>query len=82
MNAHMLAASTASGSSPVVTVSVLLVLIAAGVVMCTYIGHRWSTLIVGILIGLYLSGTVADTAKSVVSQVLTATANGISSAVG
>lgn len=81
MNAHMLAAS-ASGSSPMVTVSILLVLIAAGVVMCTYIGHRWSTLIVGILTGLYLSGSVADTAKSVVSQVLTATANGISSAVG
>ncbi|MFE0037434.1 hypothetical protein [Streptomyces sp. NPDC059015] len=82
MNAPLLAAGAASGSSPVVTVSVLLVLIAAAVVMCTYVGHRWSTLIVGVLIGLYLSGSVADTAKSVVSQVLTATFADISSAVG
>ncbi|MFG2144264.1 hypothetical protein ACGFRG_08695 [Streptomyces sp. NPDC048696] len=75
-------AAAAAGPSLAVTVPILLMLLTAGIVMCTYIGHRWSTLIVGVLIGVYLSGSFAESTKSVVSQVVTAAVSGLSNAVG
>lgn len=74
-------AAAAASPSLAVTVPILLMLLATGIVMCTYIGHRWSTLIVGVLIGVYLSGGFAESTKSVVSQVVTAAIGGISQAV-
>ncbi|MGP3952636.1 hypothetical protein [Streptomyces sp. 7N604] len=82
MNTALMLAAPAADSSPAVTVSVLLFLIAIGVVLCVYVGHRWSTLITGILIGLFLTGDFADTTKTVVTQILTSTVNGISNSVG
>ncbi|WP_369377086.1 hypothetical protein [Streptomyces sp. cg36] len=68
-------AAAAASTSAVVTVPVVAALVIAGIVMCTYIGHRWSTLIVGVLIGLFLTGPVAETTKSVVSQIAVALAH-------
>ncbi|MFE9405294.1 hypothetical protein ACFYNY_26750 [Streptomyces sp. NPDC006530] len=65
-------AAAAAGPSPAITVPVVIALVIAGIVMCTYVGHRWSTLIVGVLIGLFLTGPVAETAKSVVAQIVIA----------
>ncbi|MER5887272.1 hypothetical protein ABT160_25910 [Streptomyces sp. NPDC001941] len=75
-------AAPAAGASPAVTMSVLFLLIAAAVVMCLWVGHRWSTLVLGVLIGVYLTGPVADTTKSVVAQVIGIAVSGISQAVG
>lgn len=71
-----------AGSSAAFTIPILLALVITGVVLCTYIGHRWSTLIVGILIGLYLSGDFAEGAKTFVSKTVIAIVSGISSVVG
>ncbi|MFD9629914.1 MULTISPECIES: hypothetical protein [Streptomyces] len=65
-------AASAAGSSTAVTVPIVIALVIAGIVMCTYVGHRWTTLIVGILIGLFLTGSIAETVKSVVTQIVIA----------
>jgi hypothetical protein len=68
-------AASAAGSSTAVTVPIVIALAIVGIVMCAYIGHRWSTLVIGILTGLFLTGPVAETVKSVVSQIVVALAH-------
>ncbi|MFI2077007.1 hypothetical protein [Streptomyces triculaminicus] len=78
----VLMAAPAAASVPVVTVSITLLLIAVGIAMCVWAGHRWSTLLVGLLIGLFLTGTgFADGAKRAVTTVATTTISALSEAV-
>jgi hypothetical protein len=51
-------------------------------VLCTYVGHRWSTLIVGVLIGLFLTGGFAESTKTIVSETVISVVSGISASVG
>ncbi|MFC5719861.1 hypothetical protein ACFP1Z_06670 [Streptomyces gamaensis] len=72
----------AAASAPVVTVSVTLLLIVVGIALCVWVGHRWSTLLLGLLIGLFLTGTsVAEGTKKAVSTVATTTVHALSEAV-
>lgn len=72
----------AAGAAPVVTVPILLALLVTGIVLCTYVGHRWSTLIVGVLIGLFLTGGFAESTKTIVSETVISVVSGISASVG
>ncbi|WP_405807463.1 hypothetical protein OG729_20115 [Streptomyces sp. NBC_00210] len=72
----------AAGPAPVVTVPILLALLVTGIVLCTYVGHRWSTLIVGVLIGLFLTGGFAESTKTIVSETVISVVSGISASVG
>ncbi|MCX5332107.1 hypothetical protein [Streptomyces sp. NBC_00140] len=80
MSAPILLAAPAA--VPVVTVSVLLLLALVAGMLCYFTEHRWSTLILGILIGLYLTGDFAAGVKGAVSQTVIAIASGLSDSVG
>ncbi|MFF4735318.1 hypothetical protein ACFY2W_05365 [Streptomyces sp. NPDC001262] len=72
----------AAPAAPAVTVSITLLLIVLGIAMCVWVGHRWSTLLVGLLIGLFLTGTsIADGTKKAVTTVATSTLSMLSDAV-
>ncbi|GHF42496.1 hypothetical protein GCM10010218_24560 [Streptomyces mashuensis] len=71
----------AAASAPVVTVSLTLLLITVGIALCVWVGHRWSTLIVGLLIGLFLTGTgFANGTRKAVTTVATTAINALSEA--
>lgn len=74
-------AAPAASASPVVSVSLTLLFIAIGITLCMWVGHRWSTLIIGVIIGLFLTGTFAEGTKSTVTTVVTSTINSVSKSV-
>ncbi|MFD8034678.1 hypothetical protein ACFV3F_39290 [Streptomyces sp. NPDC059717] len=80
MSAPILLAAPAA--APVVTISVLLLLLLIAGMLCYFTEHRWSTLILGVLIGLYLTGDFADGVKGAVSQTVIPIASGLSGALG
>ncbi|ARZ71191.1 hypothetical protein SMD11_5612 [Streptomyces albireticuli] len=77
-----LATVPAAAAAPAVTVSITVLLVAIGIALCVWVGHRWSTLVVGLLIGLFLTGTgFAEGAKKAVTTVATTTLSALSEAV-
>ncbi|MFF4220027.1 hypothetical protein [Streptomyces nondiastaticus] len=69
-------------AAPAVTVSITVLLAAIGIALCVWVGHRWSTLIVGLLIGLFLTGTgFAEGTKKAVTTVATTMLSALSEAV-
>ncbi|WP_262063959.1 hypothetical protein [Streptomyces sp. STR69] len=74
----------APSAAPVVTISVLLLLLLlliAGM-LCYFTEHRWSTLTLGVLIGLYLTGDFANGVKGAVAQTVIAITSGLSNSLG
>ncbi|MCI3276252.1 hypothetical protein [Streptomyces cylindrosporus] len=80
MSAPILLAAPAA--APAVTISVLLLLLLVAGMLCHLTEHRWSTLVLGVLIGLYLTGDFADGVKGAVSQTVIAIASGLSGSLG
>ncbi|MET8808143.1 hypothetical protein [Streptomyces sp. NPDC004546] len=80
MSAPILLAAPAA--APTVTISVLLLLVLVAGMLCYFTEHRWSTLMLGILIGLYMTGSFADGVKGAVSQSVVAVVSGLSNSLG
>ena len=80
MSAPLLLAAPAA--APAVTVSVLLLLLLIAGMLCHFTDHRWSTLVLGVVIGLYLTGDFADGIKDAVSQTVISVASSLSNGLG